>query len=76
MEQIELIGKNIKILRGKLSLKQVALAKRIGISNTYLSDIESGRVYPSLHTLQDIAMALHIDIVTLITELPSEIDII
>ena len=66
MEQIEKIGMNVRMLRTKRELKQTELARIIGISNTYLSDIERGRVYPSLHTLQDIAMALNVDILTLI----------
>ena len=52
------IGKKIKALRLEKGLKQFELAKKAGISNTYLSDIEIGRTNPSLKTLEKIANAL------------------
>lgn len=53
-----MIGKKIKALRLEKGLKQFELAKKAGISNTYLSDIEVGRTDPSLKTLEKIADAL------------------
>lgn len=58
------IGEKIKCERLKKSLKQYELAKKAGISNTFLSDIEVGRTSPSLKTLDKIAKALEIDIKT------------
>ncbi len=56
------IGGKIKCERLKKSLKQYELAEKVGISNTYLSDIEVGRTSPSLKTLDKIATALEVDI--------------
>lgn len=56
------IGEKIKCERLKKSLKQYELAKKAGISNTYLSDIEVGRTSPSLKTLDKISKALGVDI--------------
>lgn len=55
------IGQKIKTIRLNKSLKQIDLARRASISNTYLSDIELGRVNPSLQTLEKIAEALEVD---------------
>ncbi|NMM65226.1 helix-turn-helix transcriptional regulator [Clostridium sp. P21] len=56
------IGEKIKCERLKKRLKQYELAKKAGISNTFLSDIEINRSSPSLKTLDKIARALEIDI--------------
>lgn len=56
------IGEKIKRERLKNRLKQYELAKKVGISNTYLSDIEVGRTSPSLKTLDKIAKSLGVDI--------------
>lgn len=53
------IGAAIKAVRLEKNLKQNKLA---GISNTYLSDIETGRTAPSLKTLKKIMQALGVDI--------------
>lgn len=52
------IGAIIKKMRLEKGIKQIELARMAGISNTYLSDIESGRTIPSLKTLTKIARAL------------------
>lgn len=57
-----MIGDKIRELREKHKMTQVELAKLAGISNTYLSDIERGRVNPSLKTLDKLAKALGIKI--------------
>ena len=57
-----MIGDKIRELREKRKLTQIELAKLAGISNTYLSDIERGRVNPSLKTLDKLARALGIKI--------------
>ena len=56
------IDEKIKGERLKKGWKQCELAKKAGISNTYLSDIEVGRTSPSLKTLHKIAAALDVDI--------------
>jgi transcriptional regulator with XRE-family HTH domain len=44
------------------------LGEMIGISNTYLSDIEIGRTNPSIKTLKKIARGLEISYVELLRD--------
>jgi len=59
-------GSRIKQLRKQKGFSQKALAQGIGISNTYLSDIEIGRTDPSLKVLIKIAEVLGVEINTFI----------
>ena len=52
------IGQAIQLARSKRKLSQAALAKRAGISVSYLSLLERGRRDQPLSTLQRIAAAL------------------
>jgi DNA-binding XRE family transcriptional regulator len=52
------LGKNIKILRISVELKQQELADRIGISRTYMNFIENDRKEPRISTLRKIAQQL------------------
>jgi transcriptional regulator with XRE-family HTH domain len=56
------IGSKIREARIKMGISQRRLAKQLGISNTYLSDIEVGRTLPSVNTLLKISKALDKDI--------------
>ena len=51
---------NIKEKREQLGISQKALAKKAGISQSFLCDIEQGRCKPSLATAIKIAKALKI----------------
>ena len=55
------IGQKIKKKRIEKNLKQYELAKLAEMSNTFLSDIETGRSAPSIKTLEKIAKVLEID---------------
>ena len=52
------IGQAIQLARSKRKLSQATLAKRAGISVSYLSLLERGRRDPPLSTIQRIAAAL------------------
>ena len=52
------IGQAIQLARSKRKLSQAALAKRAGISVSYLSLLERGRRDPPLSTLQRVSAAL------------------
>ena len=56
------IGEKIKKKRIEKNLKQYELAKLADMSNTFLSDIETGRSSPAIKTLEKIAKALEIEI--------------
>ena len=52
------IGQAIQLARSKRQMTQAMLAKRAGISVSYLSMLERGRRDPPLSTLKQIAAAL------------------
>ncbi len=54
------VGKAIRLVRTNLGLAQGALAKRVGISASYLSLIEKGRREPTLSLLRIIAKELRV----------------
>ena len=58
----ELLSQNIKRYRNRLGLSQLQLALELGISTTFLSDIETGKKWVSAQTLSHIAKALKIEI--------------
>lgn len=53
------MGKRIKSLRQKNSMKQAYLASRLGISVQYISALENGRKQPSLEMLVKLARELN-----------------
>lgn len=69
------IGQRIVARRKEFEYTQSALAKLSGISNSTLSEIESGNFLPSCATLYAIALALHCTTDYILTgdELPQEI---
>lgn len=57
-----IIGRKIKKARCSKKLTQEDLANKVGISRTYLSDVENGRYMPSIETISNIAQILNIDL--------------
>jgi transcriptional regulator with XRE-family HTH domain len=51
----EMLNRALKLLRTYHQLTQVDLAKRLGISNSYLSEIESGNKAPTIDLLDKYA---------------------
>lgn len=47
-----MINRALKLLRSYHRFKQIDLAKRLSISNTYLSEIESGEKTPGIELLE------------------------
>lgn len=62
------IGTNIRKYRKEKNMTQKDLGSYIGISNTYLSDLEVGRTNPSIKTLKRIAKALDVNYVELLRD--------
>lgn len=52
-------GESVRERRLKLQLTQVDLARKLGIRQSTLSDIEKGRHAPTLETVERIAKALN-----------------
>lgn len=61
----ERLGSRIKELRKIRKLTQDKLAEAVGIEQKHLSRIEVGKSYPSLDTLEKIAVALNMEIMEL-----------
>src|SRR5687767_14731127 len=59
------LGERIKALRVERELQQRQLAEKAGLTPSMVSQIESGRLSPSLHTLGKIATALGVSIASL-----------
>jgi len=62
------IGDNIRKYRRKKNLTQKQLGVLLGLSNTYLSDIENNRTNPSIKTLKKVAKALEISYIELLED--------
>lgn len=56
------IGKKIKALRKTRGLTQIQLADALGVERASISNYETGRRYPSLRTLEDIAHTLGVSL--------------
>lgn len=50
-----MLNRALKLLRTYHQLKQVELAKRLGVSNSYLSEIETGTKMPGIELLEKYA---------------------
>src|SRR5205823_13864607 len=65
------LGERIKALRLERELQQRQLAEKAGMTPNMISQIESGRLTPSLHTLGKIAGALGVTIAALFDGQPA-----
>jgi len=65
------LGQRIKALRAERALQQRQLAEKAGLTPSMLSQIESGRLTPSLHTLGKLAGALGVSIGSLFEPAPN-----
>lgn len=67
MDMRKLVGRNAARIRRERGLTQEQLAERCGLSQQYLSGLERGRRNPTIVTIYEIAAALgvsHLDLVT------------
>lgn len=62
-----MIGKRVKQVRESLGVKQNWLANKVGMSATWLHDIESGRLRLSAEMAKKIADALEVDVAIFFT---------
>ena len=65
------LGERIKALRAERELQQRQLAEKAGLTPSMVSQIESGRLTPSLNTLGKIAAALGVPIASLFDGQPA-----
>lgn len=59
----------IRERRLALKLTQAEVARRAGITQTYLSKLEQGKIEPRLHTLEDLARAISFEIMLIPIEI-------
>lgn len=67
MDMRKLVGRNFARLRREKGLTQEQVEERSGFSQQYISDLERGRRNPTVITLYELAQALgvcHIELVT------------
>jgi transcriptional regulator with XRE-family HTH domain len=67
---MEYLGKNIRKIRTARNLSMRDLAERVGVSASFISQVEQGKTSPSIATLKKIAVELGTTIGYLIDELP------
>ena len=60
------LGENLRKLRLKKNMSQVDLANALSVDRAYISNIENGRMNPTLSTLEKIAGALKVSIKDLV----------
>jgi transcriptional regulator with XRE-family HTH domain len=60
MSSAKKLGENLRKLRLKKNMSQVDLANALSVDRAYISNIENGRMNPTLSTLEKIAGALEI----------------
>lgn len=56
------IGERVRQLRLNRNLTQAEMAERAGLSQSYISQVESGRLEPSLYSLRALMAALGVDL--------------
>jgi transcriptional regulator with XRE-family HTH domain len=64
----ESVGKNIKAIRKQKNITLQELARRSGLTKSYLSRIERSKKAPPYSTVNRIAMALEVEVAYLISE--------
>ncbi|MGD0581239.1 MAG: helix-turn-helix transcriptional regulator, partial [Bryobacteraceae bacterium] len=69
------VGEKIHARRGK-NLSQEALASAVGLTRSSISNIEKGRQRLLLHTLVDIAEALHVEAARLLPDRPAQVELV
>lgn len=67
MDMRKLVGRNAARIRKEHGLTQEELAERSGLSQQYLSGLEQGRRNPTIVTLFEIANALGVSHVELVS---------
>ena len=66
MDMRKLVGRNAARLRAAAGLTQEQLAVRAGLSQQYISDLERGKLNPTIVTLYELATALGVGPVELV----------
>ncbi len=68
------IGRKISCLRKGKQYTQAKLAEKLGISESYVSQVECGKVEVSLKRLDKIAEILNVDITVLLSDINPKVE--
>jgi transcriptional regulator with XRE-family HTH domain len=60
MSSSKKLGENLRKLRLKKKISQGGLASSLNVDRAYISNIENGRMNPTLSTLEKLANALNV----------------
>jgi transcriptional regulator with XRE-family HTH domain len=74
MDMRKLVGRNVRRFRQQRGLTQEQLSEKSGFTQQYLSGLESGRRNPTIVSIYQIALALEVDHVALVTAAPNVTD--
>lgn len=64
----QLLAQNIRLRRNAAGLSQACLAARTGLSQTWISRLESGNANPTIETLQILAEVMAVPVSDLLLE--------
>jgi transcriptional regulator with XRE-family HTH domain len=67
MDMRKLVGRNVRRVRQQRELTQEQLAERSGFSQQYISGLEAGRRNPTIVTIYEIATALGVTHIELLS---------
>jgi transcriptional regulator with XRE-family HTH domain len=54
------LGKNLKRIRTEKGITQGDIVRKLGVSRSFISNIENGKTNPTLSTITNIAKALEV----------------
>ena len=54
------LGKNLKRIRTEKGITQGDIVRKLGVSRSFISNIENGKTNPTLSTISNIAKALSV----------------
>jgi len=69
----KVLSNNMKMHRKRLGLSQANLAELVKASDNHIALIETGRRFPSINMLEQLAIAMNIDILELFSTESTEI---
>jgi transcriptional regulator with XRE-family HTH domain len=67
MDMRKLVGRNVRLFREERGLTQEQLSERSGFSQQYISTLEVGRRNPTVITVYELAQALGVDFLDLVS---------
>ena len=64
----EIVARNLRLLRELRGLSQIEVGKKLGVKNTYICGLESGRLNSSIKVIERLARTLEVPLKMLFEE--------